>query len=282
MSEAMPNSVLPIFGENLKDLIELRGSAAQVSRELGISRVQMGRYLNATSFPKPHQLKAMCDYFGVDARILTDRLTAADLEEIRVHGGLYKPKMSNRSLMQAFDYIGDLAPFSEKTHEFPDGLYRMQGLSQTIPDTITTSFFQITTLRRARVARMTLPVRFADVVGGSVNHTSRKDREIRGIVCALSGGAMVQFYSARMQRLVGTTFLEPLELGSAHAYRGYFSMARPETVGVPLVSRVSVEWIEPRCRALIRAAHAPRFIKVSDAPEGLRKQLRLEKDPSQG
>lgn len=65
-----------IFSENLRDLCRRHGTAAQVARDLEISRVQMGRFLAGTAHPKPGLLKRICDYFGVDSRILLEPVDA--------------------------------------------------------------------------------------------------------------------------------------------------------------------------------------------------------------
>lgn len=67
-----------IFGQNLRELITRHGTIAAVCRDLDVNRVQMGRFLNGESFPKPGLLKRLCAYFDVDARILLERLE--DLE----------------------------------------------------------------------------------------------------------------------------------------------------------------------------------------------------------
>ena len=72
-------NVLPIFGENLHDLCRIAGSSAAVARELGVNRVQFNRFLKSEAFPKPNLLQKICDRFGVDARILTERLTKREL-----------------------------------------------------------------------------------------------------------------------------------------------------------------------------------------------------------
>lgn len=72
----MPHSVNAIFGQNLRQLCQARGTLANAARALDISRVQLSRYLNGESFPKPAQLEAICRHFGVDGRIYTQPLAA--------------------------------------------------------------------------------------------------------------------------------------------------------------------------------------------------------------
>lgn len=70
-----------IFSENLRELCNRRGTAAQIARDLEISRVQMGRFLAGTAHPKPGLLKRICDYFGVDGRVLLEPLGSFEKTE---------------------------------------------------------------------------------------------------------------------------------------------------------------------------------------------------------
>lgn len=67
-----------IFGQNLRRLIARKGTIAAACRDLDINRVQMGRFLNGESFPKPGLLKRLCSYFDTDARILLEPLDALE------------------------------------------------------------------------------------------------------------------------------------------------------------------------------------------------------------
>lgn len=74
----MSSSVNAIFGQNLRQLCQARGTLANAARALDISRVQLSRYLNGESFPKPAQLEAICRHFGVDSRIYTQPIAALE------------------------------------------------------------------------------------------------------------------------------------------------------------------------------------------------------------
>lgn len=77
-------NVNSIFGFNLRLLCGLRPSIAEATRELDLSKGQMARFLNGTATPKPAVLKKICDIFGVDARILLEELTPAQIEMLKV------------------------------------------------------------------------------------------------------------------------------------------------------------------------------------------------------
>ena len=55
------------LGDNLKLLCSHYRSIAEVCRKLGINRAQFNRYLGGQSRPTAHNLKRICDFFGVEA-----------------------------------------------------------------------------------------------------------------------------------------------------------------------------------------------------------------------
>ena len=63
-----------MFGDNLRQLAKGHSSIVALSRELGINRTQFNRYLSGDSFPRPDVLCKICNFFGTDARILTQPL----------------------------------------------------------------------------------------------------------------------------------------------------------------------------------------------------------------
>ncbi|WP_425656224.1 helix-turn-helix domain-containing protein [Roseobacter sp. EG26] len=61
-----------MFGSNLRTLAADHPSISALSRDLRINRTQFNRYLSGESFPRPDVLARICDFFGVDARILLE------------------------------------------------------------------------------------------------------------------------------------------------------------------------------------------------------------------
>lgn len=100
-----------MFGENLRILSDRYPSVSELSRQLGINRTQFNRYLSGESFPRPDVLDRICEFFGVDARILlepVDSLTGS--AEI-----LLGPVLE--------DFVGPSA-VNLPEDEFPSGFYR--------------------------------------------------------------------------------------------------------------------------------------------------------------
>lgn len=60
-----------VFSQNLKALMKDKVSVTELSRDLDLNRTQINRYLTGESAPRPEILSRICDYFKVDARILT-------------------------------------------------------------------------------------------------------------------------------------------------------------------------------------------------------------------
>ena len=54
------------FVSNLKLACSYYPSVSEVSRKVGINRQQFMRYLAGESFPSRHNLRKLCDLFGVD------------------------------------------------------------------------------------------------------------------------------------------------------------------------------------------------------------------------
>lgn len=64
-----------VFAHNLRKLCDQHPSIAHVARALDLSKVQMSRFLAGTSHPKPALLQRICDYFGVDGRVVLIPIT---------------------------------------------------------------------------------------------------------------------------------------------------------------------------------------------------------------
>lgn len=60
------NAIAADFVANLKLACSYFPSVSAVSRKVGINRQQFMRYLSGESFPSRHNLRKLCDFFGVD------------------------------------------------------------------------------------------------------------------------------------------------------------------------------------------------------------------------
>jgi transcriptional regulator with XRE-family HTH domain len=69
-----PDQIRAFFGANLAELVKSERSVADFGRKLGINRTQILRFVAGTAFPRPDVLQQICNYFKVDAGILTTPL----------------------------------------------------------------------------------------------------------------------------------------------------------------------------------------------------------------
>jgi len=102
------------FPQNLSLLCSYERSIAEVCRKLRINRQQFNKYLSGTVFPSRHNLRVICDHFGVtDSEILMPTANFADIVTLKSRPP--SPEVENGIL-------------SAQT------LHRLQGHSQEIAD----------------------------------------------------------------------------------------------------------------------------------------------------
>lgn len=102
-----------MFGANLRKLSKKYVSISELSRQLGINRTQYNRYLAGESFPRPDVLARICDFFGVDARVLLEPVE--DIGHASSEDPLANPFLRN--------YVG--AGIQQVPEDlFPTGFYR--------------------------------------------------------------------------------------------------------------------------------------------------------------
>jgi len=235
--------------------------------------MQMRRFLNGESFPKPHQLQRICSYFGVDARILTHRLTQSQLDQIERFGGIKSTTGRNAAIKEAADYVGDLDALFEPSHELPDGLYEILSRSLFQPGVLAQLHVQVKTLSKARVVRGVTPKRFFEAYSGYVGEASHRQREVRGLLLRQSETFSISFFHNDPRRMIGSFFFAPSIRPDLAAFEGIYTLTRAERAGMPRVTRCLMRRIAPSCRALIAAAHRPQFIPFDAAPDEIRKVL---------
>lgn len=105
-----PREIRRVFADNLTKLVSERGSIADISRDLKLNRVQLARYMKGDASPRATALYDICEYFGVDARILL-----VPIEELR-------PETSQAKSVGLSPFIVQrMEPASQTL--CPDGLY---------------------------------------------------------------------------------------------------------------------------------------------------------------
>ena len=100
-----------MFGANLRQLARIYPSISELSRQLGINRTQFNRYLSGESFPRPDVLSRICEFFGVDARVLLEPVDKIEAGEDALNSPFLRAFMGQ-----------DVSHVPEEV--FPSGFYR--------------------------------------------------------------------------------------------------------------------------------------------------------------
>lgn len=261
-SSRQKRSVLPVFGENLRMLTAARGTQSKVSSELDIGRVQFHRYLRGESYPKPNVLKRICDYFGVDARILIEPLTDDLLSEMMLSQAPNGPSPLRGAWAAALDYAAQDIDFFEPTSSLEEGLYVAWQWCGVRKDTIIRRRIKVYRENGATVFRGYSPREFFPP------GTPLPKREYRGICLnqKSAGHVMISFY-AKPFSMIGMTYVTPMPLSmNTSVFAGFSVMCRDELPGISRLSRVLLERIDGDQRALLEEARRPTFPRLQDMP----------------
>lgn len=257
------SAVLTIFGTNLRLLTSLRGTQARAAAALDIGRVQFQRYLRGESFPKPHILKRICDYFGVDARIMTELLTEPLLEDMfqaRNPGATFPHRAA---WMSALGFAAPEQNYFEDTHRLESGLHAVWTWCPARKDTVVRLLYMISEEGGAKVFRGYIP-RDPAVPGAPL-----KEREFRGLCLNMSKGCVFLTFGAQPSQMISTAFVTPTHLSDQHphVFTGTISLNREELPDKPHLSQIVIERVDSTPGELARLAHAGSFFKLDEIPE---------------
>jgi transcriptional regulator with XRE-family HTH domain len=260
-------SVNLILGGNLRRLCALRPSISLVARELDISKVQFGRYLNSSSFPKPQELSKICDYFKVDARILTDELTDDHLEALR-RGAPDRPRFHGEPLGRNFA-MEDAINFTCPTQDYftqpnlpPDGLYLNWRKSCAFEDKYVRLLMQISTIGKSKVMRG----RDLGLLYRSVENHHPSSREFRGVVHGLSDGFAFVCYHATPTGTLSVLFFQPAVQISKQFYIGFSVVTRGSYLGKRRSSHCVLEPVDSDFPNLLKLARQSAYVDKDEIP----------------
>jgi len=263
-------SIARLFGQNLRQLCTSRESPSAVARDLGISHVQMHRFLRGESYPKPAQLKQICDYFGTDARIMTEPLDASfqpGAPKTPAHAFGPNELRWRNVLAYALPDKDLLAG----PHTLEDGLYTLWRFSFARPDKVTRILLQFSTVDGAKLIRG-----YESKVIYDSPSVPTKLREFRGFCMRMSWGYSMMFFAAAPSLAISNIYLS-LMPGTANTlrYGGFATMSRDEKPGHRRMSRAVMLKVESSCKALIQEAHKPAFYDPKDVPPSIMAELAL-------
>lgn len=224
-----------VFSHNLRKLCEQSISIAQVARDLDISKVQMNRFLKGSSLPKPAVLQRVCDYFGVDARILLEPITDEEAEMLSAPptSSAAVRRFSNAlSASQRAGYEYVLTPTSGKgdLDYLPCGLYLWcrhafghAGKALQLP-------VRVSVHKGAHVLRGYDPLNSS--IGSLRASNASRDREFRGLVTRHVVGLSVTFFARDSNDTLCFSYFSRTGHMGPDFYCGYSALTRPHTPGL--------------------------------------------------
>lgn len=259
-----PSSVLPVFGRNLRFLTSMRGTHAKVSTDLDIGRIQFQRYLRGESFPKPHILKKICDYFGVDARILTDPLTNDLLSEMLLVRGPTPRLAHHNEWLAALGYAVPDHDYFDNSGMLDEGVYVAWQWCGARKNTVLRRLFKITKTEGALVTRGYTPSALLE------RGAPLRQREYRGVCLSLNNrGYVLLTFFPKPLNMISTAFVTPMCLSeySANVFVGFTAITREELPDMPRLSRIVIEKLDLPHGGLFKQAKSGTFFKLDEIPK---------------
>ncbi|GHF59265.1 helix-turn-helix domain-containing protein [Seohaeicola zhoushanensis] len=242
-----PADLRNMFGSNLRRLSTQYPSISELSRQLGINRTQFNRYLSGESFPRPDVLDRICEFFGVDARIL--------LEPVET---LIGPKQAT-----SHPFLADFLAKGVKDipdDYFPSGFYRFTRRSFSNEGQYVVGLVYIfrdgdMTFLRGFEAREAMQAQGLP--------QDARSREFRGYVSQQEEGvAMV--VSRRNALTSSFNFLSRINSFENNFWVGYVARPMRETAHGSRVARMVYEYLGPTARKAFPAARKTGFYKEED------------------
>lgn len=242
-----PSELRSMFGSNLRTLARKYPSISELSRQLGINRTQFNRYLAGESFPRPDVLSRICDFFGVDARVLLEPVELIGRSDDPITGSVLS------------EYLGDGATDIEETM-FPSGFYRFSRRSFLDPAQFVIGLVYVFRQRRhvfvkgfeARAALRSqgLPM-------------TREAREFRGLVLQQEEG-IAALISRKSAMTCSFNFLSRVPSFDNNYWLGYVARTVNETHGTERVVRMVYEHLGRDGGRAREAARSTGYCAVDD------------------
>ncbi|MBE2275464.1 MAG: helix-turn-helix transcriptional regulator [Rhodobacteraceae bacterium] len=242
---------------------------SRAAEELGIGRVQFQRYLRGESFPKPGLLDRICDYFDVDARILTQPVTGRLLAEMRIARLAQSKGVDVSKWLAGLIHAAPTQDYHHGPHSLTDGLYRAWRRSFAKPD---------------KAVRVLVQVSSRDGVLCLRGFDSPKQyppkcppawREFRGLALRLkSNDYALMFFHNMPMRIISITYIgQDYTANRPDYWRGFTAITRGELVDVPRASRLVFVKADPGAAAKVRLAHEPLFWEFGELPPEIGEEL---------
>lgn len=234
-----PSQLRAMFGANLRQLAERAPSIAALSRDLGINRTQLNRYLSGESFPRPDILYQICRHFGVDARVLLE-----PLDRLNTRASLFQNPMVS-------DFLGAMEkPVSEG--QMPRGMYRFVRASFLEPDRFVTGLVLIFDHDGQRFIR---GYESRDVMRRLALPETLDSREYRGVFLPQMDGVMF-LVSRRNGASASFGYLSRHLASEACIWTGFSTLAIRDSSRAKRVVRILFEFLGHDTGRILTAARA--------------------------
>ena len=258
--DATPAKVRGIFGENLRTLCQELGSVSDVCRRLGVNRTQFNRYLSGESFPRPDVLKRLCDFFGVDARILLE-----PVENLApVQGGvLAHPEIT--------DFVNTGAKHLSEA-AFPSGIYRFSRRGFMLPDRFVLGLVRVYR-KDDQVFVRGYEVREAMQMQGAP--VTQQSREFRGVAITQEGGIAI-LISRRDSMTCSFNFLTRVPSFQHNYWLGYVVRTVGETAAGQRATRLVYEHLGQDWPEIMRTARMAGFCSEAQLLPFHRAHLKID------
>ena len=257
-----PAHLRSIFGQNLRHLASMYPSVAGLCREMGLNRTQFNRYLAGESFPRPDILHRICQFFGVDARVL--------LEPIARTRHRTRDVLSHPALEGFLDARTIRVPQSR----FPSGFYRFLRRSFIGEEDFVQGLVHVSRRDGHTLLRGYDP---RDAAGKQGPALRAEDREFRGLVMRQEEGVMA-IVNHRGALGCSFNFLTPETAFQSNLWEGYATRAVRERVTGCRAVRMIYEHLGNDLAAALAAARGAGLIPVGDIPRHHRRLLQIGRD----
>lgn len=258
-------SVLLNFGSNLRKLCSTRKSIAQVCRDLDINRVQFNRYLTSHSFPKPHVLEKICDYFGVDCRIYIELLTDQQVDILKRGDELRKAKLEASYLATAGNFMDEGSCLTVSQQVIPDGIHQIWLNSFGDEEKAVSNLIYVSTMEDVRL------VEGGDPVFG----TSRPSKRFRGTLVGTNDGYSILSLSRGAKKTFGFSHFDKA-VKTEQLLVGYSVLGRGEQTGLHRMTRSVFSVLLQDKSSILKAARETKKSHTFETiPKSIRDYLRL-------
>lgn len=242
-----PAQLRNMFGSNLRKLAQEYRSISDLSRQLQINRTQFNRYLAGESFPRPDVLARICQFFGVDARVL--------LESVEEIAGRSDPLSS--PFLKSFVGAG---AYDVPENLFPSGFYRFSRRSFVDHGLFIVSLVRITRHNEHTQLR---GYETKEAMALQDLPTDAPTREFRGMVMRQEDG--IAILAARGNAMTCSfNYLSRVASFRNNFWLGYVTRTVPETVGGSRATRLVYEYLGPKARDAFAAARTTGFRRVEE------------------